>query len=152
MTRDRTGRGTERDEGRDGRAGRTDGRDGRAARAGGTNGRDGRAEGRWGGGRRGGRKGGEGRTDGALVLLKAAPFHLFKAVSGLTQKMWVRSEGGEVKSQPPVGHFKNLLPGFGTLILNKSYFNNYWIINKQLLLFPSPTRTVCVGTWIITAM
>jgi hypothetical protein len=31
-------------------------------------------------------RGGVGRTDGALVLLKAAPFHLFKAVSGLTQK------------------------------------------------------------------
>jgi hypothetical protein len=104
-TRDGTGRETERDKGRNGtrdgtgrgtgRTCGTDGRDGRAVRTGGTggrDGRDGRAEGRW-----GGRKGG--RMDGALVPLKAAPFHLFKAVSGLTQKMWV-SEEGEVKSHP----------------------------------------------------
>ena len=34
-----------------------------------------------------------------------------------TQKMWVSGECWEVKSHPPVGNFKNLLPGFGTLIL-----------------------------------
>ena len=83
-----------------GRTDGTDGRDGRAGRTGGTErGEDGRKP-----------------TSVLLKALKAAPFHLFKAVSGLTQKMWV-SEVGEVKSHPPVGHFKNLLLGFGALML-----------------------------------
>jgi hypothetical protein len=87
-------------------------------------------------------------------LRKAAFFFVIPLVISAdirAQKMGggVVSEGGEIS--PSSGKFQKPFTWFwyfNTLIKSYLILNNYWIINKQLLLFPSPTRTACVGIYL----